>query len=158
RERRDDIPALMQYFLAKYESLGQGASVDPDVVNALMQLELPGNVRELENLIRSALVNRKDASALRLGDLPLRVWQELTSPVSGALSSPRKEDTDSHQTQEESGTGVVDLTRLAESNGWSLSQCLDYCERALLESALRTARGNQAQVARILRITPRCVY
>lgn len=161
RERRDDIPRLMQHFLVKYEALGRCATIDREVVDALIQLDLPGNVRELENLIRSALVNRKEASVLRLGDLPPRVWQELTKSASGAPEPVlvAQEDTDRRQqTRTDFASSMVHLMQHVEANGWSLSQCLEYCERALLESALHSARGNQAQVARLLRITPRCVY
>jgi len=39
---------------------------------------LPGNVRQLENLVRQALVNKYDDSPLNLSDLPIEVWRQLS--------------------------------------------------------------------------------
>ena len=49
-------------------------------------------------------------------------------------------------------SGILDL------HDWNLSRSLDYCERALLECAMRLTRGNQSQTARLMGITPRSVY
>jgi DNA-binding NtrC family response regulator len=43
-------------------------------------------------------------------------------------------------------------------NGWNLARSLASCERSLVEAALRAADGNQSETARLLGITPRCVY
>jgi DNA-binding NtrC family response regulator len=52
-ERRDDIPLLSYYFLKKYASLmkKEVTEISPDAMNILMNYDLPGNVRELENII-----------------------------------------------------------------------------------------------------------
>ena len=47
---------------------------------------------------------------------------------------------------------------MLDDNGWNLTRSLEYCERLLLESALRRADGNQTQTARLLGITARSVY
>ena len=52
--------------------------MDPDFIAALTQVELPGNARQLENLVRWALVNKDDETALTLRDLPLDIWQQLS--------------------------------------------------------------------------------
>ena len=58
RDRREDIPLLVEHFLAKFNGL-QGkdvAGVSDDVMGLLMQHDYPGNVRELENIIEHAFV------------------------------------------------------------------------------------------------------
>ena len=49
RDRRDDIPALVEHFLHKY---GQGQKVTPEVLDALAEYDWHGNVRELENCVQ----------------------------------------------------------------------------------------------------------
>ena len=58
RERREDIPLLVDHFIARFNRL-KGKSitgVSPDVMAILMQHDFPGNVRELENIIEHAFV------------------------------------------------------------------------------------------------------
>ena len=58
RDRREDIPLLVEHFLAKFNGL-QGkdvAGVSDEVMGLLMQHDYPGNVRELENIIEHAFV------------------------------------------------------------------------------------------------------
>jgi transcriptional regulator with PAS, ATPase and Fis domain len=58
RERREDIPLLVDHLIAKLNRL-QGksiAGVSDDVLARLMEYDYPGNVRELENIIEQAFV------------------------------------------------------------------------------------------------------
>ncbi|HIJ66590.1 MAG TPA: sigma 54-interacting transcriptional regulator, partial [Candidatus Hydrogenedentes bacterium] len=71
RERREDIPLLVDHFVAKFNRL-QGkeiAGVSEDVMALLMAHEYPGNVRELENIIEHAFVLCRDG-LIRLRHLP----------------------------------------------------------------------------------------
>jgi DNA-binding NtrC family response regulator len=58
RDRREDIPVLLEHFLSKHrQRTGKHVeSVEPDVVEALRKYDWPGNVRELENTIERAVV------------------------------------------------------------------------------------------------------
>jgi len=69
RERREDIPLLVAYFIKKFEKkLGKTISVVTNkIMNDLMNYHWPGNVRELENVIeRAAIISR--GNKLELGD------------------------------------------------------------------------------------------
>ncbi|MBI2425939.1 MAG: sigma-54-dependent Fis family transcriptional regulator [Candidatus Hydrogenedentes bacterium] len=71
RERRDDIPLLVDHFLRKF-SLEMGKEVlevDDDVIGILMNYAWPGNVRELENVIERAVVLTEGESVTR-AELP----------------------------------------------------------------------------------------
>jgi DNA-binding NtrC family response regulator len=58
RERKEDIPLLVQHFLDKYgqESRKDGLILTPGAMDRLMSYDWPGNVRELENVIERAVV------------------------------------------------------------------------------------------------------
>ncbi len=59
RERKEDIPALLDYFVkrkAQLLKLGQPPRLTPSLVEELCEYEWPGNVRELENVIERALI------------------------------------------------------------------------------------------------------
>jgi len=79
RERKEDIPLLTNYFIAKYcKSMSRNnVSIESNALSKLKEYDFPGNVRELENLIERAIVvgNGKE---IRLRDLPIIK----TSPVS----------------------------------------------------------------------------
>lgn len=72
RERKEDIPMLVTYFIKKYcTSMSRDLiSIDPAAMRRLEEYPFPGNVRELENMIERAIVvgNGKE---IRLKDLPL---------------------------------------------------------------------------------------
>jgi transcriptional regulator with PAS, ATPase and Fis domain len=72
RERTEDIPMLVDYFIRKYcTSMSRDMiTIDPAALARLEEFEFPGNVRELENMIERAIVigNGKE---IHLKDLPL---------------------------------------------------------------------------------------
>jgi len=72
RERTEDIPMLVNYFLEKYcTSMSRDLiTIDPAALRRIEEYHFPGNVRELENMIERAIVvgNGKE---IRLRDLPL---------------------------------------------------------------------------------------
>jgi transcriptional regulator with GAF, ATPase, and Fis domain len=161
RERRADVGPLISHLLEKNQFLQTAGSVSagPDFIEALTRIDLPGNVRQLENLVRRALVNKATPAPLTLTDLPVEIWQQLAEQedrvrseqlASGGPGKPARETAPQ--------TLSSDLVNLLDTHGWSLAQTLRYCERLLLEAALRRKQGNQSQTARLLGLTPRSIY
>jgi DNA-binding NtrC family response regulator len=75
-ERQDDIPLLVQHFLRKFAEL-QEKKVDkiaPGVMEALINYEFPGNIRELENIMERAVTLCKGA-VIEMRHLPLDFQQ-----------------------------------------------------------------------------------
>ncbi len=68
RERREDIPQLIDHFVKKYAK-GKAMTVEKEVYQLMMSYDWPGNVRELENVIERATV-LADENRVRLEDLP----------------------------------------------------------------------------------------
>src|SRR5919106_2118707 len=58
RDRKDDVPLLVQHFLGKYgeENRKAGLELTPDALDLLTEYDWPGNVRELENVIERSVV------------------------------------------------------------------------------------------------------
>lgn len=57
-ERKDDIPLLIEHFIAKFNALKERAisAMSPEVMTLLMKYDFPGNIRELENIIEYCFV------------------------------------------------------------------------------------------------------
>lgn len=81
RERIDDIPTLVNYFINKYcTSMSRDIiSIDSAALQRFKEYEFPGNVRELENMIERAIVIGNDKQ-IRLKDLPF-VKETITNSV-----------------------------------------------------------------------------
>jgi two-component system, NtrC family, response regulator PilR len=155
RERPEDLAPLVEHFLQKYRSLGSPGSqtVDTDFLEALRQSELPGNVRQLENLVRQALIRKATDLPLSLGDLSVEILRQLLEL--GENSAAQKVETSEVFS---SGTLTEFLIRVLEKNHWNLRRLLESCERQTLEAAMERTRGNQSEIARLLGITVRSVY
>lgn len=154
RERLADLRPLIYHFAKKYRpgQAGETCAVGLDFLEALARIKLPGNARQLENIVRNSLVNKADDSPLDLSDLPPEVWQELSEQagddMTESLNAEANSQLDVHSY----------LSKLLDINGWNLSRSLEHYERLLIESALRLTQGNQSKTARLLGITPRSVY
>jgi nitrogen regulation protein NR(I) len=147
RERREDIPLLVNYFLKKLASDRpdrRPKSISSSALKALATYHWPGNVRELENVIHRALVVAK-GEALLPDDLPA----EVTAPR-GAV------------TVAAAGTALTggqdDPTRLAaQLFQWARQdparKVIPAMERELIIQALKETGGNQVHAAKLLGIT-----
>jgi transcriptional regulator with PAS, ATPase and Fis domain len=161
RERPEDLKPLVQHFLSKHHDVNPAVpdAAGPDFIDALQRLELSGNCRQLENLILQALVNNVDRTPLSLNDLPEEIWRQLSEEATPSFAP-------SGQTVYRKGifdlvlkTHPADISSYFSTNQkLSLSAYLQHCERVFLQAALKTARGNQSQTARLLGITARSVY
>jgi len=81
RERREDIPVLAEYFVAKFATKCKvkAKKISPEAMSGLMNYNWPGNVRELENAIERALVLGVSDS-IRPEDLPDSVAEKDRAP------------------------------------------------------------------------------
>ena len=68
RERKDDIPLLVQHFMAKHD--GKDCKILPEVLDVLNHYDWPGNVRELENIIERTIVLKKEDNVISPEDIP----------------------------------------------------------------------------------------
>jgi len=140
RERCDDIPLLVAYFLRKLSTeLGiEFPGISAGALDALKSHSWPGNVRELQHCVQRALllcrgypIQPEDirqallhASAKRNGTEPVKVDQALTALAADYLAAHAGE------------SAADDFVALAE--------------RAIIQEALQLAGGNRSQAARLL--------
>jgi two-component system response regulator PilR (NtrC family) len=139
RNRKEDIPALAQYFLRKYAT-SHGKNVEEISSNTLMHLmsySYPGNVRELENIIEHA-VAVTNKNILTDDDLPNHVKRV---PI-----------TEEAEVFEKTAPGGGDSFF---SKGLSLDVELETHEKCILLGALKRSNGVQKRAAEILGINYR---
>lgn len=125
RERRSDIPVLVQHFLDRHNSQrpGQAVRISDEAMVHLWEYDWPGNVRELENLIER-LVILSDDGVIRAENLP---------PNIRAFISDKK----------------IPRPTLGEE-GIDLNRAVEEFEYRLIDEALRRTRGNKQAAAKLL--------
>jgi DNA-binding NtrC family response regulator len=128
RERREDIPLLVQHFLQRVAAEnGRGTiTVSQDAMRRLMAYRWPGNVRQLENVVERALAFSQGRSHIDVQDLSPEI-QNQTEIVEGAD------------------------TWLPE-DGIDFESYIERIELALIKRSLERTQGNKRQAARLLNL------
>ncbi len=147
RDRRDDIPLLVNYFLKKtgHDSQRKPKSIAAAAVRALEKYHWPGNVRELENVIRRAHVIAK-SEAILPADLP----PEVTGQSSGATAALPPGVAGDAATSDATAL-ARQLFQIAKRD--PKLKVLPAVERELVIEALKETGDNQVQAAKLLGIT-----
>ncbi len=70
RERKDDIPALVDYFFSKLFAVNKRPVVDKLVMEYLVQRNYPGNVRELKQLVQRIALKHVEHKKITIGEVP----------------------------------------------------------------------------------------
>lgn len=80
QQRKDDIPLLIENILQRKSKSKNKYSIHPDALQALMEYDWPGNIRELENVLERAMILAED-NVIRVKDLalPPRLIRQSTS-------------------------------------------------------------------------------
>ncbi len=123
RERKEDIPLLVEHFLKKYcdENQKPLRRVSPEAMRHMMDYDWPGNVRELENVVERAVVLSRDT-----------VVDPSLLPESLI---------------EQASKGSHLLSFLEPRPGASLFEILDECERRVIVDMLEKTNWNQTEAA-----------
>ncbi|HEX9828706.1 MAG TPA: sigma-54 dependent transcriptional regulator [Bacteroidota bacterium] len=129
RERREDIPLLVEHFLKKRVRTKEPMRIDPKAMDLLTKYDWPGNVRELENVIeRAAILCQKNT--IRIDDLALPIGMRPTGEQRGGGGDSLV------------GTPVP----------------IRDVERAHIEGVLKTVSWNKNVAAKILSISLKTLY
>jgi transcriptional regulator with PAS, ATPase and Fis domain len=146
RERPEDIPALVQFFLKKYADYYHGSitHIDPRFYDELARRTLTGNVRELENVVRQVLAFKHGGDRIDLSDLA--AVEAPAMPAAGLRSELLP-----HELVEEG-------RRLIEAGRVSLADFMDEVERRFLSEAMKTSNGTHVDLAKRLGLSRRTFY
>ncbi len=134
RERRDDIPFLVEHFLTRMNAR-MGLSVtgtSPEAMKMLVSYDWPGNVRELENCIERAIV-LCEGSHIDVGVLPERIARHASMPSGDSDEGPTDD-------------GDLSIKRASRRS-----------EEMLIRRALQKTRGNRTRAAELLEISHRAL-
>ncbi|MBI1841267.1 MAG: sigma-54-dependent Fis family transcriptional regulator [Verrucomicrobia bacterium] len=137
RDRAEDIPALVRYFLQKHgrESGLEKPTIEVRAMDFLQNQRWPGNVRELENVIRKTSL-RARGFAISEEDVRSVLAGKETTPVMTARAS-----------LEDIVAELVGAGRRGEIDN-ARERLLETVERELFNQAIRAAGGNQARASR----------
>jgi transcriptional regulator with PAS, ATPase and Fis domain len=130
RERREDIPLLLEYFMKSLNGKNERKRVlAPEAVERLIWYSYPGNIRELKNLIeRVFMLSENDVIGL----------QDLPSEIRGKTGE--------------------DFVRTDNLKGQTLSQIVKRTERSVISQMLEQVRGNKLRAAKLLKISRSTLY
>ncbi len=128
RERREDIPLLVQHFLQRLAAdSGRGAmTVSQEAMRQLMAYRWPGNVRQLENTVERALAFSQGRTSIDIQDLSPEI-QNQAAAVEGSE------------------------TWLPE-DGIDFERYIEGIELSLIKRSLERTHGNKRQAARLLNL------
>jgi two-component system, NtrC family, response regulator PilR len=128
RDRRDDIPLLVQHFLQKLtaDSARASLTVSQDAMRRLMSCQWPGNVRQLENVVERAVAFSGARTQIELPDFGPEIQQSASNIEPGGVSFPE--------------------------DGLDFDQFIEGIELSLIKRSLERTRGNKRQAAKLLKL------
>ena len=130
RDRREDIPLLVQHFLERlcreFTPPRPPMTVSQQAMRRLMAFSWPGNVRQLENALERAVALGSGRSQIELIDLPPDVQELGPSPASSSFALPE--------------------------GGLDLQEYVSNIERELIHQSLERAAGNKGRAAQLLNL------
>ncbi|MBI4126082.1 MAG: sigma-54-dependent Fis family transcriptional regulator [Deltaproteobacteria bacterium] len=139
RERPEDIPVLIEHFLAKHTQGKQRKKLSTDAFERLAAYGWPGNVRELENVIQSLLI-LTPGDVIEARHLPPWALNGLTGPVM-------------EMTPTIAG-GMVTIDHV----GGTLRDYTLQVERTYIQRVLESTHGDKSKAARILNVGRTTLY
>jgi len=131
RDRKEDIPLLVQHFLEKYRqdtsaNGGSATTVSQEGMRRLMSYQWPGNVRQLENAIERAVAFSGGRASIDVGDLPPEMQQSQETPLMASVALPE--------------------------DGLDFDGFISNIERELIQLSLERTGGNKGQAAKLLNL------
>jgi transcriptional regulator with PAS, ATPase and Fis domain len=133
RERKEDIPLLVQHFLDKFRADAAAAgqvrgpqTVAQEAMRRLMASSWPGNVRQLENAVERAVAISGGRAQIDVSDLPVEIQQAEEPSLPSTVSLPE--------------------------DGLDLEAFVAHVERELIQRSLERTGGNKGRAAKLLNL------
>jgi two-component system, NtrC family, response regulator AtoC len=161
RERKEDIPLLVEHFLTKYRYAAAAipTTITEDALKRLIDYDWPGNVRELENAIERAVVLSR-GNPITLAHLPFNDRRETRDRARLVKRRSGLDDEDAALTDAEEAAATSANGRGSNGNGVGrpFKERVAALERQLIKEALERAGGNRTKAADDLGIYRRLLY
>ncbi len=146
RERRQEIPVFLDFFLSRYsEYYGkQRGAFSAYAVSRMMEYNWPGNIRELENLVKRFVIVGNEAQIIRELSTPKPLmrsvaWNSATEP----LEENSAQATEELERRETESLSLLEIGRRAAMKA----------EREAIERVLTQTRWNRREAAKILKVS-----
>jgi transcriptional regulator with GAF, ATPase, and Fis domain len=139
QERREDIPVLVNHFLAHFFPSGECPQVDRPVMEYLMKRNYPGNVRELKQLVQRILIKHVKHNKITIGELPAN--EKFHQTTNSFSFVDRMED-------------LIRAALLAGEDWWNLK---DTISETAIQVALELENNNKEKAAERLKVNVRTV-
>lgn len=128
RERKEDIPELLKYFIKKHRAGRRGITLASPALKMLVEYEWPGNIRELENLVERLLLVKGEGGIVTEEDI------HSLNALNSESAAP------------------------SDSDLFDKDKVMGDAERSLLENALKETDGNITHASRLLKISRDTFY
>ena len=147
RERRSEIPTIVNYYINHYSSkFGRhDIQITPQAVDLLMVADWPGNVRQLCNEVQRIVARAENGNVLT---------PEQLSPELRQMGVPTMPSSSVNLL----GTAANGRAEVVSIENVSLAEALEEVERRMISDAMRRHKGNISRVARELGLTRRGLY
>ena len=149
RNRREDIPRLIDYFLDKYNDVNgrRLRRISKDMLNAMLRYPWPGNVRELENAIERAVVlSTSEDFVEELLPLSVRLFAQQRKSPGGAAGGTESIEALARRMSDQA------IAEYESREGEIYQLVVDRIESALIERALAKCGGVKTKAADFLGI------
>jgi two-component system response regulator AtoC len=137
RERKEDIPLLVDYFVAKYAEKYKKdvRGVSKEVLELFLDYDWPGNVRELENAVARGVI---------VTSAPLILIEDLPQTLRDKTKQERQDE--------------VKVEGQLEEENLNLPKLIEKIEKEAIIKALEKAEGNKTKAAQILGISRKSLF
>lgn len=139
REKPEDIPYLIEYFLSRYAVEGgvENPGITKEAINALKNYSWPGNVRELANTIQKTLIFNRGGP---LGP------DDIAQTIGGESQSRRPQDDNQYQVMR----GWIRQALTSSKEEKVFDSCMNRFASIIIAEALNLTGGNRSRAAKLL--------
>ncbi|HLW53986.1 MAG TPA: sigma-54 dependent transcriptional regulator [Candidatus Angelobacter sp.] len=149
RERREEIPIFLEFFLERYsEHYRKHPAMFSDyAISRIMDYAWPGNIRELENLVKRYVIVGNEAQIIRELSTHKPIVSSFSTPA--VTAAPPNSPPPQNQHGNNSGQSEMEMPSLLEIGKRAAMQA----EREAIERVLAQTRWNRRQAAKLLKVS-----
>jgi two-component system response regulator HydG len=157
RDRKDDIPALTNYLIKKFNRLHKRRieGIEHSAMNALLHYNWPGNIRELENMMERAFI-MESGTHIQLASLPENLFEtpnSSDSATNGSFASKASHRMDPSSSPSSTHSIAAPRSLIADTDELNFPVLKERFEREFILKALKQYRGKINQTAEATQMT-----